>query len=158
MLRILIAVDGSTLALDAVHHALELVRRGNMQATLVLGHVQEEASLLELATQGADVVAQASMEAAQDLMASAVALVEAAGVPYETDVALGNSVSATLADMAERCGCDALIIGARGLGGLQGALLGSVSQALVHQSPVPVTVVKHQEPQELGDTDDAEEN
>ena len=31
-------------------------------------------------------VAQASMEAAQDLMASAVALVEAAGVPYETDV------------------------------------------------------------------------
>ena len=91
-------------------------------------------------------------------MASAVALVEAAGVPNETDVALGNSVSATLADMAERCGCDALIIGARGLGGLQGALLGSVSQALVHQSPVPVTVVKHQEPQELGDADDATEN
>ena len=157
MLRILIAVDGSTLALDAVHHALELVRRGSMQATLVLGHVQEEASLLELATQGADVVAQASMEAAQDLMASAVALVDAAGVPYETEIGLG-AVAATLVDMVERCGCDLLFIGARGLGGLRGAFLGSVSQSLVHISPVPVTVVKHAEPQELPDDDEDDED
>lgn len=152
MLRILVAADGSELALDAVRHALMLVRRGGLQATLVLGHVQEEASLIELATQGADAVATASVEAGQHLLASAVALVEAAGVPYETEIALGP-VAATLADMAERCGCDALIIGARGLGGLRGAWLGSVSQALVHQCTVPVTVVKHPEPQEVIDAD-----
>ncbi|WP_313081866.1 universal stress protein [Pulveribacter sp.] len=144
MLRIMIAVDGSDLALDAVHHALELVRRGGLQATLVLGHVQEEATLLELATQGADAVANASVQAGSHLLASAVALVEAAGVPYETELGLGP-VAATLVDMVERCGCDALFIGARGLGGLRGALLGSVSQQLVHMSPVPVTVVKHAE-------------
>jgi nucleotide-binding universal stress UspA family protein len=126
MLRILIAVDGSELALDAVRHGLELVRRGGLQATLVLGHVQEEASLIELATQGADAVAQASVEAGQHLMAGAVALVEAARVPYETEIGLGP-VAATLVDM------------------------GSVSQALVHQSPVPVTVVKHAEPQQAED-------
>ncbi len=147
MLRIMIAVDGSDLALDAVHHALELVRRGGLQATLVLGHVQEEATLLELATQGADAVAEASVEAGSHLLASAVALVEAAGVPYETELGLGP-VAATLVDMVERCGCDALFIGARGLGGLRGALLGSVSQQLVHMSPVPVTVVKHAEADE----------
>ena len=152
MLRILVAADGSELALDAVRHALMLVRRGGLQATLVLGHVQEEASLIELATQGADAVAAASVEAGQHLLASAVALVEAAGVPYETEIALGP-VAATLADMVERCGCDALIIGARGLGGLRGAWLGSVSQALVHQCTVPVTVVKHPEPQEVIDAD-----
>lgn len=147
MLRILIAVDGSELALDAVRHGLELVRRGGLQATLVLGHVQEEASLIELATRGADAVAQASVEAGQHLMAGAVALVEAARVPYETEIGVGP-VAATLVDMVERCGCDALFIGARGLGGLRGALLGAVSQELVHLSPVPVTVVKHAEPQE----------
>jgi len=110
---------------------------------------------MELATRGADMVAAASVEAAQDLMASAVALVDAAGVPYETEIGLG-AVASTLVDMVERCGCDMLIIGARGLGGLRGALLGSVSQALVHQSPVPVTVVKHAEPQELPDDDDGD--
>lgn len=156
MLRILIAVDGSELALDAVRHGLELVRRGGLQATLVLGHVQEEASLIELATRGADAVAQASVEAGQHLMAGAVALVEAARVPYETEIGVGP-VAATLVDMVERCGCDALFIGARGLGGLRGALLGSVSQELVHLSPVPVTVVKHAEPQEPDVEDEGEE-
>ncbi|WP_313075144.1 universal stress protein [Melaminivora sp.] len=147
MLRIMIAVDGSPLALDAVHHALDLVHRGGLSATLVLGHVQEEASLLELATQGADAVAEASIEAGAHLLADALALVRAAGVPHETELGLGP-VAATLVDMVERCGCDALLVGARGLGGLRGAFLGSVSQQLVHMSPVPVTVVKHAEPQD----------
>jgi len=155
MLRIMIAVDGSELALDAVRHGLMLMRRGGLQATLVLGHVQEEASLMELATRGADMVAAASVEAGQDLLASAVALVDAAGVPYETEIGLG-SPAATLVDMVERCGCDALIVGARGMGGLRGAWLGSVSQNLVHHSPVPVTVVKHAETQELPEEDDDE--
>ena len=140
MFRILIAVDGSELALDAVRHGVALVRRGGLQAT-----------------QGADAVAAASVEAGQHLMASAVAMVEAAGVPYETEIGLGP-VAATLVDMVERCGCDALIIGARGLGGLRGTLLGSVSQALVQQSPVPVTVVKHAEPEELPEDDDQDDD
>ncbi|WP_404300713.1 universal stress protein [Alicycliphilus denitrificans] len=156
MFRIMIAVDGSELALDAVRHGIALVRRGGLQATLVLGHVQEEASLIELATRGADMVAAASVEAGQDLLAPAVALVDAAGVPYETEIGLG-SVAATLVDMVERCGCDALIVGARGMGGLRGAWLGSVSQDLVRLSPVPVTVVKHAEPQELPEEDEDDE-
>ncbi len=151
MLRILVAVDGSELALDAVRHALMLVREGGLRATLVLGHVQEEASFLELATRDSDAIARASIEAGQDLMASAVALVQAAGVPFETEIALGP-VAATLADMAENCACEMLVVGARGFGGLRGTLLGSVSQALVPLATVPVTVVKHPQPPE--DEDD----
>ena len=49
MLKILIAVDGSELSLDGVHHVLNLVRQG-LQATVVLGHVQEPATLYELVT------------------------------------------------------------------------------------------------------------
>lgn len=156
MLRILIAIDGSALALDAVHHALDLIRRGGLRATLVLGHVQEEASLLELATQGADAIAQASIDAAEHLLAPAIALVQNASVAYETDIALGPVV-ATLTAMAERCQCDAMLVGARGLGGLRGTLLGSVSQGLVQHSPVPVTVVKHPQPAEAADAPEADQ-
>lgn len=156
MLRILVAVDGSELALDAVRYALKLVRDGGLQATLVLGHVQEEASLLELATRDADAIARASVEAGQDLLASGVALVRAAGVPFETEIALG-SPAATLADMAETCGCELIMVGARGLGGLRGSLLGSVSQALVRDASMPVTVVKHEQPEGAGEVDEAEQ-
>lgn len=146
MIRILVPVDGSELALDAVHHALALAREG-LSATLVLANVQEPASFYELATKDSDIIAAAAVEAGQDLMASAVALVRAAGVPCETEVVLGE-VAATLVDLAEDHGCGLIVIGARGQGAISSALLGSVSQAVVRLSPVPVTIVKHPEPEE----------
>ena len=44
MIKILIAVDGSALSLDAVHHVLRLVQDG-LRASVVLANVQEPASL-----------------------------------------------------------------------------------------------------------------
>ena len=63
MPRILIAVDGSELALDAVHHAVQLTRDG-LQADFVLANVQEPASLYELVvSRDPDMIAAASIEA-----------------------------------------------------------------------------------------------
>ena len=116
--------------------------------------MQEEASFLELATRDADVIAQASVEAGQHLMASALTLAKSAGMACETEIALG-SPAATLADMADDCGCGLIVVGARGMSGLRGALLGSVSQALVRDATVPVTVVKHEQAAREGDEGDA---
>ena len=156
MLKILIAVDGSELALDGVHHALELVRQG-LKASIVLANVQEPATLYELVTtRDPDLIAAASLEAGDHLMASARALLDGAGVPYETDVGVGD-VAHTLVDMIERSGCNMVIIGAKGQGAITSALLGSVSQEVAHASPVPVTIVKHAEVLEAMDGDVAED-
>lgn len=144
MLKIFIAVDGSELSLDGVHHALWLVRHG-LQAQVVLGHVQEPATLYEMVTaRDPDLIAAASLEAGEHLMAPARALLEAAGVPCETEVGVGDEAH-TLVDMIERTGCDMVIIGARGQGALSSALLGSVSQEVARAAAVPVTIVKHGE-------------
>ena len=140
MTRILVAVDGSSYALEAARHAVALVRSG-LRATVVLAQVQEEASFLELATQDADAIAQAALEAGSHLAAPAVLELQLSAVPYETEVALGEP-AATLIDMAERLQCDQIVIGARGMGALRGALMGSVSQYVLKHSPMPVTIVK----------------
>lgn len=143
MLKILIAVDGSEPSLDAVHHAIALARQG-LQAHFVLAHVQQEASLFELATQDSDLIAAASVEAGMHLVAPALALVRAAGISHEVEIGLGEP-AATLADIAESTGCEQIIIGALGQGGLRRALIGSVSREVARNSPLPVTIVKHAE-------------
>lgn len=142
MIKIFIAVDGSELSLDGVHHALWLVRQG-LQAQVVLGHVQEPATLYEMVTaRDPDLIAAASLEAGEHLMAPARALLEAAGVPCEMEVGVGDEAR-MLVNLIERTGSDMVIIGARGRGAISSALLGSVSLEVARSSPVPVTIVKH---------------
>ena len=144
MLKILIAVDGSELSLDAVHYGLRLVQNG-LQASFVLANVQEPATLYELVvSRDADLIAAASIQAAEHLMAPALAILQAAGLACETEVGMGDPAH-TLVDIIENTGCDSVMIGARGKGSISSALLGSVSQELAHASPVPVTIVHHLE-------------
>jgi nucleotide-binding universal stress UspA family protein len=56
-------------------------------------------------------------------------------------VALGSPRSALLTAAAE---AQLLVVGSRGLGGLEGMSLGSVAAALLHHSPCPVAVVHPQ--------------
>lgn len=140
-MKILLPMDGSPLALRAVEHALQLTREG-LRASFVLANVQEPASLYEVVTaHDPDVIREVRGAAGADLLASAEALLDAAGVDYESEVA-GGDPAHMLVEIAERYACDAIIMGARGLGGLSATLLGSVSHAVLNDSPVPVTIVR----------------
>ena len=148
MMKMLIAVDGSELSLDAVRHALGLRQQG-LAAEFVLANVQEPASLYEMLTmRDPEALYNVSAGAGEHLLERARQLCTAAGATYECDVESGDPAH-MLIDIAERYGCDAIIVGARGRGGLAGSVLGSVSQVLTHESPIPVTVVKHAHADEL---------
>lgn len=62
------------------------------------------------------------------------------GVALDTKVLDGDIVPALL-EHARRIGADSVVIGSHGRGGIERALLGSVAEGLVRQSPVPVLVV-----------------
>lgn len=149
MFKIMIAVDGSEVSLEAVRYGIRLLQSG-LNAHFVIAHVQKEASLLELATTDSDLIANASIDAGMDLVAPAQDLLKAAGASYEVEISLGEEAN-TLIDMADSNECDQIIIGATGKGGLDSILIGSVSRAVARHSRLPVTIVKMPEVLEMPD-------
>ena len=140
-MKILLPVDGSPAALEAVRQALRMIDEG-LRASLVLANVQEPATLYEmLLAHDAEVIDQVAAKAGLHLLEPARALVQAAGVEHEIEGASGDPAH-TLIDILENFGCDMVVMGARGMGTLRSALLGSVSNEVLHAAPVPVLVVK----------------
>ena len=137
---IMIAVDGSQESLEAVRQGAVLVQ-GGLRAEIALVQVQEAASFLQLATQDSDAIAAAAVEAGEHLMAPAASVLDAAGVTYTTEVVLGEP-STVLSDMAEQINAHLVIVGARGMGAIESAMVGSVSKALISHCSKPVLVVK----------------
>jgi nucleotide-binding universal stress UspA family protein len=153
-MKILLPVDGSALALDAVQHALRLVGEG-LRASFVLANVQEPTTFYEMMTlHDAEALARMSEGAAADALQGAQALLEAAGVEYEVQVGTGD-VAHTLLDIAEEQQCDAIVMSARGVGGFA-TTLGSVSRTVLHDCTLPLTIVRHAEPEAPAEEQDEE--
>ena len=146
-MKILIPVDGSAASLEAVRQALRMVQDG-LRASLVLANVQEPATLYEmLLAHDPEVIDKVSAEAGLNLLEPARALVREAGVAHEIEVAAGDPAH-TLIDILENFGCDMVVMGARGLGTLRSAMLGSVSHEVLHAAQLPVLIVKQPLPPE----------
>ena len=140
-MKILLPVDGSELSLEAVRFAVRMLLAG-LHGDVVLANVQEAASLYEvLVAHDPEVIDRVSAEAGVHALQGAQALLDAAGVEYECEVAKGDPAH-TIVDIAERFGCDLIVMGARGQSSLRSAMLGSVSNEVLHASAVPVVIVK----------------
>jgi nucleotide-binding universal stress UspA family protein len=77
---------------------------------------------------------------AQELKTAVTALVDPADAEIPLHVVRGDPVKRVLA-VAEQIAADLVCVGSTGKGGVQRALLGSVSESILRRSPVPVLVV-----------------
>lgn len=153
-MKILLPVDGSVQSLAAVRLVVRLIDEG-LRASVVLANVQEPASLYELLRlHDAEVIERVSAGAAASALEVAQALLDRAEVEYETEVSSGDPAH-TIVDLVERFGCDAVFMGARGLGTGRSAPLGSVANEVLHAAQVPVTIVKGGESEESAAVQDA---
>ena len=140
-MKILLPFDGSAAALEAVQFAIRLACDG-LNSSVVLANVQEHASLYELmVAHDPQVIEQVSADAGANTLKPAQTLLEDAGIAFESEVSTGDPAH-TLVDILENYGCDMVVMGASGTSTLRSALLGSVSNELLHAAGVPVVIVK----------------
>jgi nucleotide-binding universal stress UspA family protein len=76
----------------------------------------------------------------EHIAAASADVARAAGLKVEVHTPHGDPAT-EIAAIADGLGADLLVVGSRGFGAVHGALVGSVSRALMKRSKVPVTVV-----------------
>jgi nucleotide-binding universal stress UspA family protein len=137
MSQIVVGVDGSDHAKRAVRWAVAEARLRGAGVTAVHAAERPHPSASALAPPGptAEEIAEISRELVLDEILSDV---DIDGVTVER-VATPGHPAEVLCDLAEDA--DLLVVGARGLGGFRGLLLGSVTQQVVGHATCPVVVV-----------------
>lgn len=141
MRKPLVPIDGSDSALRALAHALAELQ-GQPVTELHLLNVQiPPVHMFPSKLVPPDVIDQELRREGAAHLEQARAAVRAAGIACVCHVRIGHPGPEIAACAAEQ-GCDAIVMGTRGMGAAAGLLLGSVATRVVHVAQVPVTLVK----------------
>ncbi|HLU00855.1 MAG TPA: universal stress protein [Burkholderiaceae bacterium] len=142
MTTILLPVDGSENSVRAVQRAIEISKEESGDTKLVLvtavppivsGNVKRFFSSEEIQAY--------YQEEGEKALTPAKAVLDAAGVAYESEVIVGH-VAQTVAEYAKKKNADTIVMGTRGLGTVAGMLLGSVTTKVLSLVDIPVLLVK----------------
>ena len=141
MQRALIPIDGSAAALRALAHGLNELAPGEASELHLLNVQAALIHSLPSPLLSPDQTEAEQRHSGEQLLAPALAQAQAGGRRAVPHVRIG-AAAAEIAACAAELGCDAIVMGSRGLGAVGGLVLGSVAQKTVHRSQVPVTLVK----------------
>jgi len=133
--RIVVGVDGSDSAITALRWAVQEAERHDATVVAVLAW-----SYLDQrhADHSQEFDPAYTAQEAQDALRAAV---EAVGSPRPIEqVTICDLPVQALLEASD--GADLMVVGARGLGGFKGLLLGSVSERMLERAPCPVAIIR----------------
>ena len=138
--NILVAVDGSADAEEALAQAIDLAESERTRLTLMTGTPKLPSVAYSGLSAGASAEFAAGAESwSESMLRSALERVPA-DVPVTT-VLTRDPIRPALIEQISRGHHDLVVMGSRGRGAVRAAVLGSVSHYVLHHSPVPVLIV-----------------
>lgn len=142
MHKLLVPVDASGDAMRALEHAIRLAKEiGNTELVIVYAHeppiIYGEIELYLSESKAKD-LQQAHSEG---ILRPAIEKARAAGVSFTSQVVIGT-VAESIVVCAQSSGCDAIVMGTRGMNAIGNLVMGSVATKVIHLTKLPVTLVK----------------
>ncbi|MBP0622940.1 universal stress protein [Cupriavidus consociatus] len=143
--KIVVAVDGSSTSVLALAEAIRVAAPGG--ATVLALYVVDTGTLMfDVGYYDPSQLQKAFEESGKRALQDAAQQLSAAGVPHETrlvsEAAVPGDIGASINDAARQWGADLLVIGTHGRRGVRRLVLGSVAEAVIRQSTMPVLLVR----------------
>ncbi|CAG2149461.1 universal stress protein [Cupriavidus plantarum] len=143
--RIVVAVDGSATSDLALGEAIR-VASGGGATVLALFVVDSGVMLFDAGYYDVGQMEKAYVDSGKKTLEDAAARLSAAGVAYETrlvtEPAVVGDIAASLNEAAREWNGDLLVIGTHGRRGVRRIVLGSVAEAVIRESTMPVLLVR----------------
>ena len=146
--RILVPVDGSPTAERGLREAIGLAAGQNTRL-LFLHIVDDYTMLIEMSSAaGYEEMIRGLRQYGLDVLAKAKRAADAASVHSETLLreVTGQRIPDVIVDQARQHGCDLIIMGTHGRRGFSRLTLGSAAEGVARTSPVPVLLVRLEQP------------
>ncbi len=142
--HILVPVDGSDFSTNAARKALVIAEKHGSKVTLL--HVVNNSQLFSMGPPQSlpvitDVMIEGLKSGAEKILENTLKAISPITVEVETDIEWGTPAQMIISK-ARSGTCDLIVMGSRGLGGISGLLLGSVSDRVAKIAPCPVMIVK----------------
>jgi nucleotide-binding universal stress UspA family protein len=142
--RILVAVDGSHTAEQALQEAIKLAKE--LRAQLRVVHVVDAVSLNWPESGDFDEVREGFLKSSRKILEKAAAELRKAEMAAETKTleieTFGHRIADMLAAEAEAWPADLIVIGTHGRRGLNRLLLGSVAEGVARVAAKPVLLIR----------------
>jgi nucleotide-binding universal stress UspA family protein len=138
--RILVPTDGSTGTRRAIDHAIQLAEThdATVHGIYVVNTASYASFSMETAWEG---IGDMLRDEGETAVAELRSISTAADIDIKTEI-LEGSPSREIVRYAEESGCDLIVMGTHGRGGIDRLLLGSVAERVVRASEVPVLTVR----------------
>lgn len=142
--QILVAVDGSKIAYQALEHAIGLAElaRAKIFAIYV---VEYPSTFYTSEIFDVELFHTEMVDEAKAVLKKVESRLTQSGIPGEARMidsgSVGKSIAAEIKDAVQDLGIDLVVMGTHGRRGFQRLMLGSVAEAFVRRSPVPVLLI-----------------
>ena len=144
--RILVGLDGSQHGIEAAQEAIEIAKSSGAELHLLtVTRPYKVSAKLRQFLEAENLLGEPKYvmdEMTSSIISGAKELASQAGVKNVKTVIREGKPARTLLEYANTNGIDLIVVGARGVGELEAALLGSVSQKVSLLSPCTVMVVR----------------
>jgi len=138
--KVLVPLDGSDLAECALPHVKKMVKEGFVKDVIILTVIDIHPSAL---LEGADttVIYKAQMNNSREYMNKVQAQFRAEGMEVKTEI-LQGSAAQVISDYANDKKVELVVIATHGYSGVKRLMFGSVAFRVLHDSHVPVLLIR----------------